>query len=286
MMNSMIRNGELLNQEQTLQLYKYGYCVIDDFTSNEVCNHLFQQINELYEKNELTKEFSSTEDELIDNRPFHTRIVGISSTSDNSENDENTIPSDTTQFVKETSQYISSQVNESFKQLQTEKLLPWLPYSVINKSRPLDLHADYTYTKLACCTSEGAFLPKHMDNHGSDDRKLTCILYLNPVWNTEINGGELRIHLFNHIFGVKSDTEQDQQKYIDIQPKINRLVLFWSDTMVHEVLPVHFTQDVTKRCTLTIWLSVKNRYIHIHHDRFLINKIMQTAWPHSNNDNE
>ena len=68
-------------------------------------------------------------------------------------------------------------------------------------------------------------------------RKLTAILYLNPGWQRSW-GGELRI------WGNDGVVE-------DIEPVGDRLVLFWSDMMVHEVLANTSNRD---RYALTLWL--------------------------------
>jgi 2OG-Fe(II) oxygenase superfamily len=85
--------------------------------------------------------------------------------------------------------------------------------------------------KLAVTLPGGSVYPLHVDNpesgrllpnnnHKEDTRKLTCILYLNPVYA----GGDLRLYLL-------------QQRCVDLSPRAGRLVLFWSDEIPHEVLP-------------------------------------------------
>ena len=57
---------------------------------------------------------------------------------------------------------------------------------------------------------------------GSDNRRLTAISYLNAGW-TEADGGQLRLHL---------------DPPVEIEPRLGRLVVFLSDRIEHEVLPV------------------------------------------------
>ena len=108
--------------------------------------------------------------------------------------------------------------------------------------------------KLAVSTGEGAFYPKHLDNSlgaPHDLRKLTAILYLNPEWD-ETNGGAIRLY----------DALTDPT-HTDLAPAGNRLVLFWSDLIVHEVLPMQMLpasaeEERGHRHTFTVWIATEN----------------------------
>lgn len=81
---------------------------------------------------------------------------------------------------------------------------------------------------------KGAFYQKHLDRfQHSDSRVISSVLYLNQNWQSE-HGGQLRLHLDD---GVE-----------DIEPIANRLVLFISAQIVHEVLPTE-----VERLSLTGW---------------------------------
>ena len=70
----------------------------------------------------------------------------------------------------------------------------------------------------------GGCFPYHYDNPGPPSkRQLTCIIYLNPDW-TEGDGGELVLWPF------LSDS-------VVIAPKMNRMVIFRSDLVLHRVKP-------------------------------------------------
>ncbi len=70
----------------------------------------------------------------------------------------------------------------------------------------------------------GAGYAPHVDRHRDDDaRAVSWVLYLNRGWTPAL-GGALRIHL-------------DDAPPIDITPSAGRLVLFLSDTTLHEVRP-------------------------------------------------
>lgn len=81
----------------------------------------------------------------------------------------------------------------------------------------------------------GGFYKPHLDQFDArSNRMISMILYLNDNWQPG-DGGELRIHKNNDL--------------IDVQPLLNRLVLFRSDVVLHEVLPAHRT-----RRSITGWL--------------------------------
>ena len=66
---------------------------------------------------------------------------------------------------------------------------------------------------------------KHLDRFRSDDRRVvSAVLYLNERWRAE-DGGELRL------FPPDGDAVQ-------IRPHAGTLVVFLSDRVAHEVLPV------------------------------------------------
>ncbi len=58
----------------------------------------------------------------------------------------------------------------------------------------------------------------------------------------------------------------------DIDPINDRMVFFWSDLIVHEVLPVT-TGPADLRYTVTLWLPTKNKN-KIHSDKQLYWKII------------
>lgn len=74
------------------------------------------------------------------------------------------------------------------------------------------------------CYPPGAFYEKHVDPFQKDDsRILSTIYYLNAEWQPE-DGGQLVIYPENQPQGLR------------IEPKANRLVVFFSDQLAHEVL--------------------------------------------------
>ena len=76
---------------------------------------------------------------------------------------------------------------------------------------------------MARYTDDGARYVRHRDAFpGQGNRRLTAICYLNPDWRPE-HGGMLRLHL---------DTGP-----LDVEPTLDRLVVFLSERVEHEVLP-------------------------------------------------
>jgi hypothetical protein len=91
--------------------------------------------------------------------------------------------------------------------------------------------------KLQRNAGSGGCFPCHYDNPGSPNkRKLTCLLYLNDAWTKE-NGGEVQLLPF-------------LEQPVTVAPKMDRLVIFQSDWMLHRVLPSN-----AERYCLTIWLD-------------------------------
>jgi hypothetical protein len=126
---------------------------------------------------------------------------------------------------------------------------------------PLHLSSETFGHKLACSSGEGAFYPKHLDNTlgpPMDTRKLTAIYYINPGWD-EANGGAIR--LYDRLEGAAdapatSDAQdvEEIRTYSELAPLGDRLLMFWSDLIVHEVLP-SWEQH---RYTFTFWFSSDN----------------------------
>ncbi|RLN43605.1 hypothetical protein BBO99_00005303 [Phytophthora kernoviae] len=91
--------------------------------------------------------------------------------------------------------------------------------------------------KLQRNAGSGGCFPCHYDNPGAPNkRKVTCLLYLNEGWK-QGDGGEVQLLPF-------------LQQPVTVAPKMDRVVLFQSDWMLHRVLPSN-----AERYVLTIWLD-------------------------------
>jgi SM-20-related protein len=89
----------------------------------------------------------------------------------------------------------------------------------------------------------GAGYQKHLDRLiGKEERKVSCILYLNDNWNSS-DGGALRMYL----------DKKDDSRYIDISPHGGTLVLFLSSDFLHEVLPAQ-----RERMSVTGWFKTRS----------------------------
>lgn len=93
--------------------------------------------------------------------------------------------------------------------------------------------------KLQLNTGGGSF-PWHYDNPGPPNQRiLTCVVYLNPNWK-EGDGGEIVLSPF-------------LSKSIVIPPLHGRAVFFYSDRILHRVLP-----SKTRRVCFTMWSNGMN----------------------------
>ena len=83
----------------------------------------------------------------------------------------------------------------------------------------------------------GAHYARHRDAFpGDDSRRVTAIVYLNPGW-VPSHGGQLRLHV---------------EPPFDLEPMLDRLVVFRSELVEHEVLEAH-----AARWALTAWFSAR-----------------------------
>ena len=94
-----------------------------------------------------------------------------------------------------------------------------------------------TQAMVACYPGAETRYRKHVDNPSQDGRCITTHYYLNMNYDRTVNGGVLRLY------------PHGGNEFVDIEPILNRLVLFWSDRRnPHEVLPSH-----TTRYAITLW---------------------------------
>lgn len=102
------------------------------------------------------------------------------------------------------------------------------------------MHTDFSNQAMfAVYPGESTRYIKHTDNSAlTDGRRLTTLLYLNKEWQPE-HGGCLRV------FEPGMESVRVRR---DIEPRWNRLVIFWSDEVPHEVLP-----SFRDRVAVSIW---------------------------------
>ena len=88
--------------------------------------------------------------------------------------------------------------------------------------------------------NHGTFYRRHLDTfRGTENRKLSLVLYLNPLWLPS-HGGELVI--FDH----------DNRTLVSVAPEIATLVVFLSEYHPHEVLPTY-----ADRYSIAGWFSTR-----------------------------
>lgn len=117
--------------------------------------------------------------------------------------------------------------------------------------------------KLAVCLGDSSSYDRHFDSTGSDDlRKLTVLYYMNPNWTPEL-GGQFRIY-HSESNGIGENRGSDDRGTVeggvldctDIEPKGDRLLVFWSDRVEHSVLPSFAPKGAQDhRYALTVWIA-------------------------------
>lgn len=104
-------------------------------------------------------------------------------------------------------------------------------------SKPLSLQTDSPPAIKLQVNSGGGSFPWHYDNPGPpNNRVLTCIVYLNPRWK-DGDGGEIVLWPFL------------SQKVV-VPPLHRRAVFFYSDRVLHRVLP-----SMARRVCFTVWCN-------------------------------
>ncbi|ETO05471.1 2OG-Fe(II) oxygenase family protein [Reticulomyxa filosa] len=130
---------------------------------------------------------------------------------------------------------------------QIDKIRVWL-------NKHVQFGCQDTQVQVSCYPGDGSRYRAHLDEVYVDDstiqsirnseqisakktRRITALLYLNERWNTTECGGAVRIYLSDGV-------------YRDIEPVAGRLLLFNSQWLPHEVMPV-FHRD---RFAITLWM--------------------------------
>lgn len=95
----------------------------------------------------------------------------------------------------------------------------------------------------------GTHYVRHRDSAPSEyaGRKLTALYYMNPRWKPA-QGGKLRLWKSLKLLNDEGfESEADDGDFIDIEPVLDRLVLFRS-YMEHQVMPAYFSRMVRQQC--------------------------------------
>ena len=176
-------------------------------------------------------------------------------------------------------QTLPAALNDQMMQLQTQMQIPTT--TIIDDGAAQDLSNSSFNAKLAVTSPGGSKYPLHIDNpqgiDAGDTRKLTCILYLNPEYNKEEDGGELRLLL-------PSSSTDKKTEMVDLTPEGGRFLMFWSDEMPHEVLPTapNGSKDDPSldRYALTVWIPTTN-VTKLHNETSKFRNLKDLAFPAS-----
>ncbi|VDP22439.1 unnamed protein product [Heligmosomoides polygyrus] len=215
--NMMKRRGLTLNAHQTLvvrlryiaeyvirSLNEFGWAVVDNFLGDEHCRFTYNEIKCLYERGLFSA------GQLMD---------------DGKHKDEYHVKD-----IRSDQIYWFDGIDPRASDAATVRLLVSMIDSVIQhfKGRlpPYDI-SGRSRAMIAIYPGNGTRYVKHVDNPVRDGRCITTIYYCNEDWDIAKHGGTLRLY------------PESSMIPMDIDPKADRLVLFWSDRRnPHEVMPV------------------------------------------------
>lgn len=217
-------------------LQKKGWVVIDNFLGNNACNTYRDEAVGYFSRSEMTISKSTKWD------PETNSVITY---------DKHNVYA--TQLNGGDSYYDGPRLHEYVVSL-VKSIVP----IISNKFPEACLSPTLASNKLAVCTGDGSSYDKHYDNSGGDDlRKLTVLYYLNPKWRKEL-GGSFRIYesVTQSVVAPSESSASDQVKILsesaavqsthelkkeiivtDIDPIGDRLLVFWSDRLVHSVQP-------------------------------------------------
>ncbi|KHJ97050.1 oxidoreductase, 2OG-Fe(II) oxygenase family protein [Oesophagostomum dentatum] len=212
----MKKRGLTLNVHQTLvlrlryiaeyvirSLNEFGWAVVDNFLGDEHCRYTYKEIKCLYERGLFSA------GQLMDGKnrdEYHVKDIRSDQIywfdgSDPRSSDAVTV------------RLLVSMIDSVIQHFKGR--VP--PYDISGRSRPM----------LAIYPGNGTRYIKHVDNPVKDGRCVTAIYYCNQDWDITKDGGTLRLYPESSIIPM------------DIDPKADRLVFFWSDRRnPHEVMPV------------------------------------------------
>ena len=209
------------------------YCIIDDFLLDNECNNVYDEVQAAYQQG------------LLNSRGF---IAGGRKGDDTLKVEDESIRNDTLGYFDGNEDEWPSGSNQGGLTRALDKINT-IVYELRDhqKKKKNDDSNELKNVKtrsramITCYAGNGSKYSKHCDNPIRNGRKLTVILYLNKNWNTDTDGGCLRLY---HPYNTSNHNH-----YIDIKPTFNSLLLFWSDFRCpHEVLPCY-----RHRFAITCW---------------------------------
>ncbi|XP_022097362.1 egl nine homolog 1-like [Acanthaster planci] len=208
------RDRDAMARHTTVHLQRNGYCVLDSFLASESSRSILREVKSIQDSGVL-----------IDGP-----LSGGRTSSEKSQKFiEKAIRGDKITWLQGNEAcYPSISALASRMDELIQRLNYYLQDQYVISGR--------TKAMVACYPGNGAGYACHVDNPNRDGRCITCLYYLNDNWDVEKQGGLLRL------FPVSGG-------YVDVEPLLNRLLLFWSDRRnPHEVQPAF-----DKRYAITIW---------------------------------
>jgi len=212
-----IPESHFLTKKDFEELDNIGFVIKDNFLGKEKLLEIWEESNSLYNHGKLQRAGMGTgaSDHWVNEKARSDHVLWLNSAFDTSFDNEGI---DAIRKLINTIDQIRHQLNEDIN-LDSQKI---------------QMH-------LTCYPGKGARYMRHLDAYvGASARKITCLYYINPNWKEE-DGGQLRI------FDPKQEAQSDE-KFMDIAPLGDRLLIFQSRVLEHEVLPVH-----AHRFALTVW---------------------------------
>lgn len=248
------RSGDILTG-----LRDKGWAVCDNFLGNEVCELYRKEAAGYFDRNQMTLSKSTKWDADTHSVVTYDKRNVYATQLDGGE------------------MYYSSPRLHEYVVSLVKTMVP-----IVQDEFPeASLSATMASNKLAVCTGDGSYYDKHYDNSGYDDlRKLTVLYYMNTHWRPEL-GGCFRIYKRDNtddsvgavavaapptIHGIPGVKIGEDTTY-DVEPRGDRLLVFWSDRLVHSVKPSQAPHGASDhRWALTVWITATHPGAINHND--------------------
>lgn len=198
----------------------FGICVMDDFLGQQKGNLILNEVSQLFancesDKGQLVSDKLDAKTRNLDNPIRGDRVIWVDGCEDGCTN------------INDLIQTLSAIITNCSR-LSLYKNESEFDRRVINKR---------TKAMIACYPGNGTRYVKHVDNPNADGRCITSIYYLNKDWDTQRDGGLLRMF------------PSGSNDIANITPLFDRVLFFWSDRRnPHEVQPSH-----RLRIAITVW---------------------------------
>ena len=189
-------------------LAKYGFCVVDNLVPSELAEKTLEEIRRSYH----------TSGKFAPGKLSNGAMNRMSRLDD---------------IRGDSVMWLDGSNDEHVFLLQVAKQMNKLALSLYHANGIAMNRVSKSKVMVSCYDGNGKGYKKHIDSPRDDSLKLTFIYYLNKNYEKR-HGGCLRIHT--------------DSRSVDISPEFGKLVIFRSDTLVHEVLPAYI-----RRFAFTTW---------------------------------